>query len=563
MLGKLRFYVTALLSLVVIFALCSSAFAGTVGQQLSIPEDGWQRIDDTDPGITYTGVWNGYTDSTHGAGQWNTSYHGTAVYGSNNSTQAGGSLKFSFVGTKLRWIAYSNVSCSKENTIKVDGQVVATNVNSGIINNMVGQTMLLIYEKTDLPFGMHTVEITANSVAQLIVDAFDIDSTGYVIGNISAPSITAASNENSRVSLNWISVSNATGYNIKRSLTSGGPYTTIASNVTGATFTDPNVVNGTTYYYVVTAVNAAGESANSNEASAIPQFPAPSAPINLTAAASNSQVFLLWNPVPEATSYTVSRSTYSGGPYTTVTSVTYNTYMNIGLTNGMTYYYVVQAVNAGGTSGYSNEAVAALPMPRSVLDIDIVENRVRVGQEFTSNIILKDVAGIYAEDFTIQYNDNLFEFRGFEEIPGYKVYHAINHSNGTLRFIVASQGAEFGINSDTIFLKLKFKAKAVGIGKVDATQARIADTTAEYDLDAANCLEDTVVVESQDVNMSGEYTLLDLAIDAAHFGELGSTVDPTKYAANQVGDDTIRDEDLVFIVAKMLANTHYAPNNKK
>jgi hypothetical protein len=75
-------------------------------------------------------------------------------------------------------------------------------------------------------------------------------------------------------------------------------------------------------------------------------------------------------------------------------------------------------------------------------------------------------------------------------------------------------------------------------------------------------LEDTVIIENQDVNMSGEYTLLDLAIDAAHFGELGSTVDPTKYVANQVGDDTIRDEDLVFIVAQMLANTNYAPNNK-
>jgi hypothetical protein len=49
-----------------------------------------------------------------------------------------------------------------------------------------------------------------------------------------------------------------------------GPYTTIAS-VTATTYTDTNVTNGTTYYYVVSAVNSAGESGDSNEASATPQ----------------------------------------------------------------------------------------------------------------------------------------------------------------------------------------------------------------------------------------------------------------------------------------------------
>ena len=51
----------------------------------------------------------------------------------------------------------------------------------------------------------------------------------------------------------------ATGYKVKRSTTAGGPYTTIASNVTGTSYEDDNVMNGTTYYYVVTAVGANGE----------------------------------------------------------------------------------------------------------------------------------------------------------------------------------------------------------------------------------------------------------------------------------------------------------------
>ena len=54
--------------------------------------------------------------------------------------------------------------------------------------------------------------------------------------------------------------------------------------MTGTTFTDSTALNGTLYYYVVSAVNGGGESGNSNQASATPQPPAPAAPTGLTAA---------------------------------------------------------------------------------------------------------------------------------------------------------------------------------------------------------------------------------------------------------------------------------------
>jgi cellulose 1,4-beta-cellobiosidase len=54
---------------------------------------------------------------------------------------------------------------------------------------------------------------------------------------------------------------------VKRSTTSGGPYTLIASP-TGTTYTNTGLQSGATYYYVVSAVNAAGESPNSSQASA-------------------------------------------------------------------------------------------------------------------------------------------------------------------------------------------------------------------------------------------------------------------------------------------------------
>ena len=71
----------------------------------------------------------------------------------------------------------------------------------------------------------------------------------------------------SSVTLNWNTASNATSYNVKRATVSGGPYTTNA-NTTATSFTDTNVANCTTYYYVVSGVNAIGEGTNSNEAAA-------------------------------------------------------------------------------------------------------------------------------------------------------------------------------------------------------------------------------------------------------------------------------------------------------
>jgi hypothetical protein len=74
----------------------------------------------------------------------------------------------------------------------------------------------------------------------------------------------------SQVALNWVASLGATGYNVKRSLTSGGTYFTVATNISVTSYTDSTVVYGTTYYYVVSAVNPAGESTNSPYVSATP-----------------------------------------------------------------------------------------------------------------------------------------------------------------------------------------------------------------------------------------------------------------------------------------------------
>ncbi|MBU2702258.1 hypothetical protein Ga0466249_003385 [Sporomusaceae bacterium BoRhaA] len=87
---------------------------------------------------------------------------------------------------------------------------------------------------------------------------------------LNAPTNLTATAGDSQVTLSWTAVTGVTGYNVKRSIIAGGPYTTVGANVSTNSYVDTTVTNGTTYYYVVTTVDADGESAKSNEASATP-----------------------------------------------------------------------------------------------------------------------------------------------------------------------------------------------------------------------------------------------------------------------------------------------------
>lgn len=81
------------------------------------------------------------------------------------------------------------------------------------------------------------------------------------------------------VSLGWSTAPNATTYKVKRSLTSGGPYSNQVFATPLNAGTDTNAAVGTTYYYVVSAVNASGESADSSEISITVPVPVPPSPI--------------------------------------------------------------------------------------------------------------------------------------------------------------------------------------------------------------------------------------------------------------------------------------------
>jgi rhamnogalacturonan endolyase len=84
-----------------------------------------------------------------------------------------------------------------------------------------------------------------------------------------APANLTATATNSEIVLAWNASAGAASYQLMRATANGGPYATIAGGLTATTSTDTNVLAGLTYYYVVTAANASGTGAYSNQASAI------------------------------------------------------------------------------------------------------------------------------------------------------------------------------------------------------------------------------------------------------------------------------------------------------
>ncbi len=186
------------------------------------------------------------------------------------------------------------------------------------------------------------------------------DAVDYNISAPSAPTGLAAVPGANSVNLSWVAASGSpASYNVKRSTTSGSGYVTVstAGAVTGTNYTD-NVAGGVTYYYVVSAVNAGGESPNSLEVSATPTLAAPAAPTGLVANASDGQVSLSWAASVAATGYNIKRSTSSGAEVTIASAGT-TSFTDLNAANGTTYYYVVSATNSVGEGANSSEVSAS------------------------------------------------------------------------------------------------------------------------------------------------------------------------------------------------------------
>lgn len=246
-------FITVLILMLCLMVSNVNMYAATTGEILPTPEAGWQRIDSSSPAITS----NDQPVQSYG---FDGSYY--------HICYANDYITFKFKGTKLRIITARNNDVNYANggifNITIDG------VTEQFTTNGYLAYCVISYENLNLSNSEHMVTIqNPTGGCYGWIDAIDIDESGYLV-DLNQPNNLIATPDDSLVNLSWGVITGATGYNVKRATAAGGPYTTIATGVEAIIYSDSDVTNGITYYYVVSSLVNGVESSASNEVSATP-----------------------------------------------------------------------------------------------------------------------------------------------------------------------------------------------------------------------------------------------------------------------------------------------------
>ena len=312
---------------------------------------------------------------------------------------------------------YFTAAGQREFDVAINGTSVLTNLD---IYATAGANAALekTFTATANSSGDIVIAFTDGAANQPVVSGIEVRDLSTACSTVaSAPAgLTATASSSSAIGLSWTAVTppaNCTisAYNVYGSKTSGfTPSTsTLLGSPTGTTFTNTGLAASTTYYYVVEAIDAEGASAPSSQASAetsaAPCAAVPSAPAGVTATAtSSSSIGLSWTAVtPPAnctvSSYRVYGSTTSGftpSASNLLSSPAGTTYSNTGLSPSTTYYYVVEAVDAEGTSAASAQKSATTQAVTSGTEIVAIA----AGGPAASNSSGGDVSFVADEDFS-------------------------------------------------------------------------------------------------------------------------------------------------------------------
>jgi glycosidase len=198
-------------------------------------------------------------------------YRQLATIRRNNPVLRDGALKFLLTNDTNRTLAYGMRTTGQVAIIAINrsetGQQTLTIPLSGYLRNGVTFTNALGGPGGTSQNGNLTLILPALGGAILIANP------GQDLTPTSAPTALGATAGNHQVALHWSAVSGAASYRVYRSQISGGGYT-LLGNASGTTYTDNTAENAARYFYVVTAIDPAGnESGWSNQASAVPFAP--------------------------------------------------------------------------------------------------------------------------------------------------------------------------------------------------------------------------------------------------------------------------------------------------
>ena len=169
-----------------------------------------------------------------------------------------------------------------------------------------------------------------------------------------APVLKSAAAGTNGITVTWNAVSGAKSYRVYRKTDSGWIG---LGDVTETSFTDADVVSGTTYTYTVKAYNGSawsGFDAKGVSATAKDAF---GAPVLKSAAAGTNGITVTWNAVSGAKSYRVYRKTDSG--WIGLGDVTETSFTDADVVSGVAYTYTVKAWNGAAWSGFDAGGVSA------------------------------------------------------------------------------------------------------------------------------------------------------------------------------------------------------------
>lgn len=187
-----------------------------------------------------------------------------------------------------------------------------------------------------------------------------------------APEAPTLSNSNGAITATWSSVSGATAYSIYRDSSATGSFAeAVSRNQTALAYTDAasNLSNGQTYYYKVSASNAAGQcvSPQSNSSSATSCAP-PDIPSGLKASPRGlKQVELTWTASTGASQYAIMRGTSRGAEVdvTPTVPITTTSYTDTDLIVDTTYYYKIRAQSGASSACSSAPSAEVMATPSS------------------------------------------------------------------------------------------------------------------------------------------------------------------------------------------------------